>query len=73
MNQFVYMGGLYREFRGYVFANMRPVTITDRATLEAVEKDKSFRRVEDEKVKETPAPQARPILTLKRGPGRPRK
>lgn len=48
MMKFVYTEGNYREFRGYVFWNHRPVTITDRATEEALLKDKSFRRVDDE-------------------------
>lgn len=52
--------GAYREFRGYVFANRKPVTITDAATLEAVKHDYSFRKVEDEKVQETQA--AAPVL-----------
>lgn len=44
--------GKYREFRGYVFANGKPTSITDRGTLEAIAKDSSFRRVDDEKENE---------------------
>jgi hypothetical protein len=36
----------YRQFRGYVFAHGNPVTVTDRATIEACLKDPSFKKVE---------------------------
>jgi len=41
--QYVYTGK-YREFRGYVFCNGKPVTIQDRGTLEAIAKEKDFLR-----------------------------
>lgn len=71
--------GQYREFRGYVFANGKPVTITDRGTLEAIQKDNSFRRFEDEGQRKETTEEVlteRPVLHVaKRGwpAGRPRK
>ena len=56
--KFVYTGGKYREFRGYVFANGNPTTVTDRGTLEAIAKDPTFRKVDEEPV----PPPARPVL-----------
>ena len=54
--RYVYTG-VYREFRGYVFAHGNPTTVTDRATLEALEKDPTFRKVEED----PPLP-VRPVL-----------
>ena len=64
MTQYVYEGP-YTEFRGYVFANGKPTTVTDRAALEAIAKRPDF------KVYEPPAPPApavfrRPTLRLKK-------
>ena len=53
--RFVYEGGKYREFRGYVFANGKPVTVTDRGTLEAIAKDRTFRQVDDAPEEVAPA------------------
>lgn len=47
--------GKYREFRGHVFANGNPVTILDKGTLEAIQREPDFVKVEDEKVEETKA------------------
>ena len=47
----------YTQFMGRVFAFGKPVEITDKATIEALDKNPSFRKVEvieDEKVQETP-------------------
>ena len=78
--KYVFTEGPYREFRGYVFANGKPVTITDRGTLEAIQKDNSFRRFEDgEGQRKETAEEVlteRPVLHVaKRGwpAGRPRK
>ena len=54
--KYVY-NGEYRSFMGRVFAYGKPVEITDKATMEAIEKQPDFTRVEDEKVEEA-APQA---------------
>lgn len=63
--------GEYREFRGYVFWRGKPVTITDQGTVEALEKEPHFRRIEDEEVQRQDAKedaaeevliQERPIL-----------
>ena len=43
--KFVYTGGTYREFRGYVFANGNPVTVRDGATAAALAKMGDFRQV----------------------------
>lgn len=40
--KYVYTGGLYREFRGYVFAHGKPTTVLDRGTMEAIARDDSF-------------------------------
>ena len=46
--QFIYTGGLYTEFRGYVFANGKPARIRDGATLEALLHRPDFKRVDHE-------------------------
>lgn len=46
--------GAYRSFMGRVFAFGHPVEITDKATMEALDKQPDFRKVEDEKVQEAP-------------------
>ena len=60
--KYVYTEGPYKEFRGYAFANGKPVTVTDRGTLEAISKRPDF------KVYEPPAPPPvkRPILSLRK-------
>lgn len=69
--QFVYTGGPYTEFRGYVFAHNNPTRIKDAATLDAILKRPDFRRVEES------ASEVRPVLHVpaKRGwpLGKPRK
>ena len=47
--KFVYTGGKYREYRGYVFANGEPVTVRDGATAAALAKMRDFRQVFDTK------------------------
>lgn len=58
--QFIYTGGKYREFRGYVFCNGNPVTVSDRGTLEAIAREPDFKKVdsiqEQNQVKETLEP-----------------
>jgi len=44
MTQFVCQDE-YRQFRGYVFAWNKPVTVTDRATIEACRQDPSFKEI----------------------------
>lgn len=48
--------GQYREFMGHVFFNGQPVTVTDTATIEAMQKEPTLRRVPDEKEIEVAAP-----------------
>lgn len=65
--KFIYTEGPYREYRGYMFWNGKPVTVTDRGTLEAIRRDPSFKEVQDavrkEEVPQAHAPQvARPML-----------
>jgi len=46
----------YREFRGYIFWEGRPVTIKDRGTLEAIRLISVFKEIKDEPQKvEAPA------------------
>lgn len=47
--------GRYREFRGYQFWNGKPVTITDKGTLEAIKREANFEEVKDETKEETQA------------------
>lgn len=56
MIEFVYTGGKYREFRGYVFANGKPVVIKDAATVAALERDSTFKRFRDEERQEATTP-----------------
>lgn len=60
--RFVYDGD-YREFRGHVFAWRKPVTVIDRATIEACLKDPTFKEFKDavrkEEVPEAPAPEVK--------------
>lgn len=50
--KYVYTGGAYREFRGYVFANGKPVTIKDKGTLAALANQRDFLPVEDDETPE---------------------
>jgi len=45
--RYIYTGGEYREFRGYVFIGERPVTITDKATLAAICRMHDFKPAEE--------------------------
>jgi len=45
--RYIYTGGPYREFRGYVFVGEKPVTITDRGTLLALERMHDFKPCEE--------------------------
>lgn len=56
MTRYVYKGQ-YREFRGYQFWNGKPVTITDRGTLEAIKREADFEVVDES----PPVPE---VLTL---------
>ena len=67
--KYVYDG--VRTFRGYFFWNGNPVDVTDRATLEAIQKESGFRKVEDdlrpfEKPVQQAQPERRPILSIGR-------
>ena len=54
--RYVYTAGNYREFRGYVFTHGKPVTITDRGTLEAISRERDFKEWSDEEAEaEAPA------------------
>jgi hypothetical protein len=72
--KYVYENGA-RTFRGYFFWNSKPVEITDRATLAAIQKEDGFRVYEEVEAK--PVVQERPVIHLpaKRGwpLGKPRK
>lgn len=66
--KYVYTGGKYAEFRGYVFANGNPTTILDRGALEAIKKRPDFKEWKDEpkKVETATAPAVlkRPTITV---------
>jgi hypothetical protein len=53
MKRYVNKYESYRTFRGYVFMNGNPVTITDKGTLLAIQKEPGFEEVQDEE-KEAP-------------------
>lgn len=66
--RYAYTAGPYREFRGYVFANGKPVTIIDRGTMLALAREPGFEEVKDEPapvVMEAPKP-VRQTLGLRR-------
>ena len=69
--KYIYEHGA-RTFRGYFFWNGKPVDVTDRATLQAIQKEEGFKVVEEEvkpverKVLHVPAKRGWPL-------GRPRK
>lgn len=46
MTSYIFTGGAYREFRGYVFANGKPTTIRDSATVEALKRMPEFKPYE---------------------------
>lgn len=46
--------GEYTQFMGRQFAFRKPVEITDKATLQALEKNPHFRKVKDEEIQEAP-------------------
>ena len=46
--RYIYTGGPYRQFRGYVFIGQTPVEITDRGTLLAIERMHDFRLKQEE-------------------------
>ena len=59
----------YRHFRGILFPNYQPVEISDRATIEALEKHRDFAKVEAVEDKPEPLPDVCPKCgrTVKRG------
>lgn len=68
--KYVYIGGPYTEFRGYVFMNGKPTTILDKGTQIAIAKRPDFKEHKDEP-QEVQAPAAprvlkRPVLSLGR-------
>ena len=67
--RFVFEGD-YAHFRGYVFAHRKPVDVTDKATIAALQQMRNFRKVEDEpqKVEAPAAPRvlSRPTLSVPR-------
>jgi hypothetical protein len=68
--KFVYTGGPYTEFRGYVFAYGKPTTVLDRGALEAIAKRADFKEWKDEpqevETAAAPAVLKRRTLTVKR-------
>ena len=64
--KFVY-SGQYTQFMGRVFAFGKPVEITDRATIMALEKNQEFRKVEvieDEKEEQAPPQTVLSVLSV---------
>ena len=66
--RFIYLDGPYTQFMGRMFAFKKATDVTDKATIEALLKNKSFMRVDDDKKEEqapaAPAVLKRPVLTL---------
>lgn len=48
--KYVYTGGPYREFRGYVFCNYRPTLISDKATEDALSRKEDFKQFDESDV-----------------------
>lgn len=42
--KYVYTGGEFRTFRGYMFWGKRPVDILDKGTLEAIRRETDFKQ-----------------------------
>ena len=61
--KYVY-SGMYTQFMGRVFFNGNAVDITDRATLEAIQKRPDFRRLEDEKKDQAPTEKVLKVLIV---------
>lgn len=57
----------YRHFMGRLFQNYQPVEVTDRATIEALEKNRDFVKVEEEKLEPLPDVCPKCGRTVKRG------
>ena len=59
----------YRHFMGRLFPNYQPVEVTDRATIEALEKHRDFVKVEEVEEKTELLPDVCPKCgrTVKRG------
>jgi hypothetical protein len=63
--RFIYTAGPYTQFMGRTFAFKRATEVTDRATIEALEKHPDFKRVDPEPVAlAPPPPAAKPRATL---------
>jgi hypothetical protein len=45
--KFAYLGGKYKEYRGYVFANGNPADVTDKATIDELSINPLYRRIND--------------------------
>lgn len=60
MKQYIYKGGPYTEFRGYVFKWGKPTTVTDQGTIDALRKRQDF--------KEHVIPVVRKTIRLKKEP-----
>jgi hypothetical protein len=52
--KYVY-NGAYREFRGYVFTQDKPVEITDRGTLELIKREPDFKEYHHEEERQVPS------------------
>ena len=61
--RYVYIGGEYTQFRGYVFVRGKPTTILDKGTLVALAQRPDFKEVKDEPQEEVRAPAQAPVLS----------
>ena len=63
----------WRQFRGYVFERGKTTTVRDLGTIEALDRHPDFRRHVDRVNGKTVRDEERPVLTLPKRRGRPRK
>jgi len=45
--KFAYVGGPYKEYRGYIFSYGNPTDVADKATIEALSVNPLYRRIEN--------------------------
>jgi hypothetical protein len=67
--KFIYLASNYHHFRGQLFAFKKPTEVTDKATIEALQRNPDFMRVDETEPQKTPMPDECPKCgkVVKRG------
>jgi len=66
--KFIYLASNYHHFRGQLFAFKKPTEVTDKATIEALQRNPDFMRVDEEnKLEKLPDVCHKCGKTVKRG------